>query len=229
MSDDAHMSKSGRFVKGVHRASFTPVEPGDIPMSPAKEESVPPISSGEPRVYPSSPVSFVPQSASPRPKKRSPKTLIFFLLFALLGSLAALTFQLYWQSHQTLAKLEQAAPQVLMDLQTKEIVDRVRKHMVLPDEEPLVNTVTNADEVRGEPFYANAQNGDKVIVFSTRAILYSPALDKIVEVGFIRQISPTPFAEGSASSGQGGEASPAPEVAGDSTPSGHILLQVEKK
>ena len=108
-----------------------------------------------------------------------------------------------------------------MDLETKDIVARVRKHMVLPDEEPLVNTVTDAEKVRGEPFYAKAQNGDKVIVFSNRAILYSPTQDKIVEVGFIRMLSPTPLA--------GGDVATASAIAGDTTPSGHILLQTEKK
>jgi hypothetical protein len=207
---DTSVHRPGRrFVKGVHRAVFS----ADAPTSEAAPQPPPVVTP------PKEEVQLAPVQTH-EAKKRSPKTIIFFLLFALLGSLAALTFQMYWQSHQTIAKLEQAAPQVLMDLQTKEIVDRVRRHMVLPDEEPLVNTVTDADNVRGEPFYANAQNGDKVIVFSRRAILYSPTLDKIVEVGFIRPVTPTPLV---------GEASPSADVAGLSSPSGHVLLQMEKK
>jgi len=214
MSDEgAHMSKSGRFVKGVHRAVFSADMP-DKTYAPSAQIDQPEVRAASPASIPVA----VPVKVK---KKRSAAPILFFLIFLLLGSLTVLSFQLYWDSRKTLSKLEQAAPQVLLDLETKDIIARVRKHMVLPDEEPLVNTVTDADKVRGEPFYAKAQNGDKVIVFSNRAILYSPTQDKIVEVGFIRMLSPTPLA--------GSEATASAAIAGDTTPSGHILLQTEKK
>jgi hypothetical protein len=222
MSDDTspHLSKSGRFVKGVHRAVFSADMPDVVSPPITPQTHTAPIQTTQSAPVAAQPVQYVQQVAPKVKNRRSAVPVLFFLLFLLLGSLAVLSFQLFWDSRATLSKLEQAAPQVLQDLETKDIVARVRKHMVLPDEEPLVNTVTDADKVRQEPFYAKAQNGDKVIVFSTRAILYNPTLDKIVEVGFIRQVTPTPLAEASGS---------ASSVAGAATSSGRILLQNEKK
>lgn len=64
------------------------------------------------------------------------------------------------------------------------IVDALRRHYVVPDgEKPAVSVVTDSDKVRKQnPFYKRAQNGDYVIVTSTRAILYSKTKDRILDI-----------------------------------------------
>jgi hypothetical protein len=100
----------------------------------------------------------------------------------------------------------------------------VRKHMLLPDEKPQINTVTDAERFRVEPFYVNAQNGDKVLVFSRRAILYRPSTDKIIEIGFVRPINPTPVAEAPKEGSASGES-----VAGASTQQPKVLYEAAPK
>jgi hypothetical protein len=65
------------------------------------------------------------------------------------------------------------------------VVAAVGKHLYLPEgEEPTVATVTDLAPLAGQPFFAKAQVGHKVLIYtqSAKAILYDPVADKIVEV-----------------------------------------------
>lgn len=81
-------------------------------------------------------------------------------------------------------------PQAQQELIKKEmdsLLKKVGKLIVLPsDEQPTVATVTNADALKAEqPFYKDAQNGDKVIIYvqSRKAIIYNEAKGILVNVG----------------------------------------------
>lgn len=73
------------------------------------------------------------------------------------------------------------------DLATREreeLIMKVGSHIVLPkDEVPTVATVLNADQLRQQPFFQNALNGDKVLIYSLAkvAVLYRPSEDRIIE------------------------------------------------
>jgi energy-coupling factor transporter transmembrane protein EcfT len=76
--------------------------------------------------------------------------------------------------------------------QTREEIERlvneVGEIIVLPEgETPTLATVTNVDEVKGQLFFSNAQNGDKVLIYSVagKAYLYRPSEKKIIEVGVV--------------------------------------------
>ncbi len=75
---------------------------------------------------------------------------------------------------------EQAADSV-----TGNVVDRVKKHILVNENEaPYVATISNIDLVRARNpvFYQDASQGDKVLIWSDKAIIYSESLDKIVSV-----------------------------------------------
>ncbi|QQG41616.1 MAG: hypothetical protein HYV90_05690 [Candidatus Woesebacteria bacterium] len=68
------------------------------------------------------------------------------------------------------------------------LVAQVGKLISLPDDEkPTVATVTDASKVKDQPFFAKAQNGDKVLIYqkAAKAILYRPSTNMIVEVGAV--------------------------------------------
>jgi hypothetical protein len=68
------------------------------------------------------------------------------------------------------------------------IVAKVSKLMVLPtDETPTIATVTDVNAVKEQPFFAQAQNGDKVLIYQKagKAILYRESENKIIEVGAV--------------------------------------------
>ena len=65
------------------------------------------------------------------------------------------------------------------------LILKVGELIILPEgESPTVATVTNPELLRNQPFFANAKNGDKVLIYTRarKAILYNPASNKIVEV-----------------------------------------------
>lgn len=67
----------------------------------------------------------------------------------------------------------------------QDIVVKVEKLMVLPnDEVPTMATVSDPDKLQDQQFFANAETGDIVLIYTQahKAILYRESLDKIIEV-----------------------------------------------
>jgi hypothetical protein len=82
----------------------------------------------------------------------------------------------------------------------KQLVDDVGKVLVLPtDETPTIATVTDPTKLKSQPFFANAQTGDKVLIYqkAQKAILWRPSTSKVIEVSNVNTAS-----QGSAGVGQ---------------------------
>lgn len=106
---------------------------------------------------------------------------LFIVLLLLLGYLLSEN-QRYREKLQTASKT--ATPP---SADTKSLLEKVGKLIVLPQgEEPTIATVTDVERLKSnQPFFAQAKNGDKVLIYSNKAILYDPVADKIVEVATI--------------------------------------------
>ena len=119
----------------------------------------------------------------------SRKLLSIFLVVAL----AILAYVNYTKRVQLATELKKLTVQ-MEQLQTgndpqnvaaaKEIVDKVRKHIIVPsDVEPTVATIVDVETLKSRnEFYKDAKNGDNLIVTPTRAILYDPDRDIILDV-----------------------------------------------
>lgn len=110
-----------------------------------------------------------------------------FLFLLTLAALVLLGF-LYRQSSEQLAAVKDPARSAeLQEQEIQQLVSRVGSHMILPSgETPMLATVTDANALaKQQSFYANVQNGDKLLVYvqSQKAVLYSPSRDIIVNVG----------------------------------------------
>jgi hypothetical protein len=85
-----------------------------------------------------------------------------------------------------------ATPEKLSKQDVQKVVEKVRTHMVLPDEEPQIVAITNVDSLKKQQaFFSMAQNGDQLLVYPSKVILYRPSSDQVVDVAQIR-LSPTP-------------------------------------
>lgn len=102
------------------------------------------------------------------------------ILIAVLVIVAALLFWQYSRA-QNLLKNPQEATRV----EAERLKSEVAKLIEVPkDETPTVATVTDAEKLKSQPFFANAQTGDKVLIFpkAKKAVLYRPSTKKVIEV-----------------------------------------------
>lgn len=113
------------------------------------------------------------------PRKKTP-FIIIAVIVLVLALLPSLYFYTQYQKSQNLLKNSSAA-----DTQSKELVAAVGKLIELPaNEQPTIATVSDKTKLENQPFFAKAENGDKVLIYSNakKAILYRPSINKIIEV-----------------------------------------------
>jgi uncharacterized protein HemX len=160
-------------VLGGEMASI-PVEDLDEQRTTGEQVEVIPATSD----YPISPAE---------PQKRGvPKLIALITSIVVLIALAVgLVLILKDRNHlkNEVSKLSQSQ-QATADEAT-ELNNEVGKLIQLPaDEVPTVATVIDAAKVKSQAFFASAQNGDKLLLYSKsgKAILYRPSTKKIIEV-----------------------------------------------
>ncbi|OGZ63834.1 MAG: hypothetical protein A3A98_00920 [Candidatus Staskawiczbacteria bacterium RIFCSPLOWO2_01_FULL_40_39] len=111
------------------------------------------------------------------------------------GCIAAMTIAgyFYWQLAELRKNLQNVEQQEL-----QEVIAKVSKLIVLPEgETPTMATVTDPALLKDQPFFAKAQKGDKVLIYTNakKAILYNPSTNKIVEVAPLNIGNNQPAAE----------------------------------
>lgn len=100
------------------------------------------------------------------------------------------------------------------------IVAQVSKLITLPsDESPTIATITNIDQLKDQPFFKNAQNGDRILVYqkNNKAIIYRPGENRIIDVGTVNVVA-TPTPSGSPEATGKAKATPKPTETPVSTP-----------
>lgn len=115
------------------------------------------------------------------PRIRLPKTGPNTPWLIVIVALAFSVF-MFMQYREAKTKLQPAAAS---KKQVTSLVGSVAKLAVVPtDETPTVITVLDAEKVNNQTFYADAKDGDKVLVFNKkkRAILYRPSTNQIVNI-----------------------------------------------
>ena len=117
------------------------------------------------------------------------------ILIIIIGAISIYTYT-YFQKDATLSS-------AATDQQVKEILEKIGKLVVLPTgETPTIATVTDIEKLAGQPFFKNAQNGDKVVIIGStkEAILYRPSINKIITMAPINSsdIGGAPSASNSA-------------------------------
>ncbi len=68
------------------------------------------------------------------------------------------------------------------------ITEKVGLLMDIPAETPTIASISDASKLRGQAFFAKAQNDDKVLIFNAaqKAVLYRPSTNKIIEVALYK-------------------------------------------
>jgi len=132
-----------------------------------------------------------PIAETVKSKKASSKNWLVItlaVLFLIAAAGFAWSYINYIKAQKQLAVL--ADPKAQQDAAKKELqalVDRVKKLVVLPEgEDPTIATITDAAGLAKEqPFYKDAHNGDKLLVYmqAKKAFIYDPSRNILVNVG----------------------------------------------
>lgn len=110
-----------------------------------------------------------------------------FVIVAVILILLVLGGGIYYAFSRDTFESSSATPAELSQEDIDALLERVMTHIVLPtNEKPLVATIVDVESlVATQPFYQGAENGDVLLIFSTnsKAIIYSPSRDIVVNVG----------------------------------------------
>jgi len=93
----------------------------------------------------------------------------------------------YYKTQRELSEF-QGSEEAVAIKEKNDLLKKVGNIALIPqDEDATIATVTDAFRLRGQKFFSQAENDDKVIIFSKaqRAILYRPSIDKIIELASI--------------------------------------------
>lgn len=104
-----------------------------------------------------------------------------FIVVPFVILLAALGY--YFVQYQRLAAHN---PERQVQEQTAAAVTEIQKLMVISDTSGAqLATITDKSKLAGQAFFANAENGDSLVLFpaAEKAVLYRPSTHKIIEVG----------------------------------------------
>lgn len=80
-----------------------------------------------------------------------------------------------------------SAVPTLTEKQVQSYVETVGKHMILPKDTPTIVQISNVEQLKiDQPFFRSAVDGDQLLVYPSRVILYRPSLDRVVDIAQIR-------------------------------------------
>ncbi len=138
---------------------------------------------------------------------------VYKLIFGIgLVALVGVGGYVAWQSNAGDDFANLSADTKLTDSQVSELVARVSKFLVVPgDEQPTVVVISGAQQLAAQQsFYKGAKDGDILILYSSRAIIYDVKSNKLVNVGpIVRNDTPAP--SGSPDPSASPTATPTPE------------------
>lgn len=119
-----------------------------------------------------------------RSKKIFTKNHILTFLFVFVLVIAFLVAYYYYTKYQD-SKQSQNNVTVQTEAEADRLKEKIGILIELPKgEEPIPATVSDVTKLKDQTFFAKAQNGDKVLIYSKAkmAVLYRPSTNKIINV-----------------------------------------------
>jgi len=110
------------------------------------------------------------------------KIIVGLIALVVLGSIGTAAY--FFNQNREAQKLLKD-PTAATKEEIRAVTSALSKFMDLPtDEEPTIATVLDKEKVKDQPFFAKAENGDKVIIYtkSGKAILFRPSTGRIIDI-----------------------------------------------
>jgi cytoskeletal protein RodZ len=108
---------------------------------------------------------------------------VLAVLIVGLGIAMVILYQRYDETKNALNQIKQTSGTPIDGQQeAQKTLDQLAEHMILPDGKPTVATIVDLEKLKNDnpKFYEKAQVGDRLIIFSEKAILYRYEEDLIV-------------------------------------------------
>jgi hypothetical protein len=149
---------------------------------------------------------------TPRGKRVVPIAAIVIVLIISLAGYYIYTKQNEYKTANNPVKAKEVA---------EDLAKIVSKIYQVPNETPTIATVVDVKDLPLDPFYKDAKEGDKILIFEAyqQVLLYRPSENKIIAVG---SMAPDPSLQGTEVAGAATEASPSAE-------NGTVNQQVEEQ
>jgi hypothetical protein len=140
------------------------------------------------------------QGQDPKKKPRG-KMLLWLIVLVILAAAVGTAAYYVNRYHDSQAQVKKLAsnPTITAQQQQQQLIDKIGKITVLPSgEAPTLATVTDVTKLKDQPFFANAQNGDKVLIYTQakQAFLYRPSTNKLINIAPVNLGSGQPQATG---------------------------------
>lgn len=125
-------------------------------------------------------------------QKKSKSVLILSIVCVLLLLGVGVLGYLYYTERQDTSELQNKVAELESQVnrtpeqEVQELVQEVGELYQLPEgETPVVATVEDITKFENQPFFENAQNGDKLLIYyeAKQAFLYRPSTQKIINSG----------------------------------------------
>lgn len=115
------------------------------------------------------------------------KTVLLIIAVVLFIGAASTAGYFYYQYQTSQQKLNN--PNKVAQEETQALIDKMSKIIDLPkadikNGEPTLATVLDKSKLKDQPFFTNAENGDKVLIYTKakKAFLYRPSTGKVINV-----------------------------------------------
>ena len=119
--------------------------------------------------------------------KKSNKVLwIITIVIALAGISTAVFLYMENQRIKTDPSVLTEATKKAADEEARSLKAKVAKLMQLPsDEDPVVATVSDKEKLKDQPFFKEAENGDRILIFTEakKAVIYREKDNRLINVG----------------------------------------------
>lgn len=108
-----------------------------------------------------------------------------FLVLAIFGGVVSR--QLYLENRSLKSEIGslKSDPQIVAREEVSALVKKLSALVVLPEgEDPVVATVTDKEKLKDQPVFANAENGDKLVIYANakKAYLFDTKNGKLKEI-----------------------------------------------
>lgn len=119
-----------------------------------------------------------------------------FFLIIFIVALGVALFQtnrtLRLKSENEALKKQLKRPSEVIKKEEDALIAKVKKLIELPPERPSIATVADKTKLKNQPFFKNAENGDKLLMFvkARKVILYRESANRIVDVGVLNVNNP---------------------------------------